>query len=70
MMRELENLSGAELDRVFLEDMVMHHMGAIMMARSVRPYIEHEEVKVLADAIEETQSDEITLMQQMLEVLE
>jgi len=26
MMRELSTLSGKELDRVFLEDMIMHHM--------------------------------------------
>lgn len=70
MMRELEGLSGAELDRVFLEDMIMHHMGAIMMARSVRPYIEHSEVEDLADAIESTQAEEIALMRQLLSGLE
>ena len=66
MMRELEGLSGAELDQRFLEDMVMHHMGAIMMARSVQPYIEHQEISDLTDAIVRTQSDEIQLMRQML----
>lgn len=70
MMRELEGLSGVELDRVFLEDMIMHHMGAIMMARSVRPYIEHQEIADLADAIEATQSEEIALMRQLLQELE
>lgn len=70
MMRELEGLTGADIDRVFLEDMIMHHMGAIMMARSVRPYIEHQEIETLADAIEETQSEEIALMRQLLEELE
>lgn len=66
MMRELENLSGAELDRVFLEDMIMHHMGAIMMARSVQPYIEHIEIEALTQAIITTQAQEIQLMRQML----
>ena len=66
MMRDLSNLSGAELDRVFLEDMIPHHMGAIMMAQSVRPYIEHQEITDMADAIMETQSAEIELMQDLL----
>lgn len=63
MMRELENLSGAELDKAFLEDMIHHHMGAIMMARSVEPHIEHEEIRTLAENIIKTQSDEISQMQ-------
>ena len=69
MMRELENLSGAELDRVFLEDMIGHHMGAIMMARSVQPHIEHEEIAELTQAIVSTQSAEIAQMRQMLQGL-
>ena len=66
MMRDLSQLSGAELDRRFLEDMIPHHMGAIMMAKSVRPYIEHSEITDMADAIMETQSAEIKLMNELL----
>lgn len=66
MMRDLSKLSGAELDTVFLEDMIMHHMGAIMMARSVQGKIEHKEVEDLSKAIIETQSEEIQLMRQLL----
>ena len=66
MMRDLSNLSGVELDRTFLEDMIPHHMGAIMMAQSVRPYVEHQEITDMADAIMETQSAEIDLMQDLL----
>ena len=69
MMRELADLSGAELDQRFLEDMVMLHMGAIMMARSVQSYIEHQEIEVLSQAIVETQSVEIELMQALLQNL-
>lgn len=69
MMRELGTLSGTALDRVFLEDMIMHHMGAIMMARSVGPHIEHDEIASLVEAIATTQSAEIADMQQMLEGL-
>ena len=66
MMRELTNLSGAELDRTFLEDMIGHHMGAIIMARSVQPHIEHNEIAALTQAIVSTQSVEIAQMRQML----
>lgn len=69
MMRDLSSLSGADLDRQFLEDMIPHHEGAIMMAQSVRPYIEHEEVTDMADAIMETQTAEIELMQDLLKSL-
>lgn len=69
MMRELENLSGADIDRVFLEDMIGHHMGAIMMARSVQPYVEHDEIAELTQEIVSTQSAEIAQMRQMLQGL-
>ncbi len=67
MMRELESLSGAELDKAFLEDMIMHHMGALMMAHSVRSHIEHTEVTTLTNAILTTQTQEIEAMRGMLE---
>lgn len=63
MMRDLGQLRGVELDRTFLEDMVMHHMGAIMMARSAQPYLEHDVARDLARSIIENQSREIKLMQ-------
>jgi uncharacterized protein (DUF305 family) len=69
MMRDLESLSGVELDQAFLEDMIMHHMGAIMMARSVEPYITHPEIKTLTEAIITSQSAEIETMREMLEAL-
>ena len=66
MMRDLSQLSGAALDQRFLEDMIPHHMGAIMMAQSVRPYIEHQEVTDMANAIMTTQTAEIEVMQELL----
>lgn len=69
MMRDLTTLSGAELDAVFLEDMVMHHMGAIMMAQSVQPHIEHKEITTLANAIITSQSEEIVTMRTLLSTL-
>ncbi|QQR65409.1 DUF305 domain-containing protein [Candidatus Kaiserbacteria bacterium] len=69
MMRELKNLSGAQLDQVFLEDMIGHHMGAIMMAHSVEPYITHNEITELTEAIISSQSAEIAQMRKMLQGL-
>jgi uncharacterized protein (DUF305 family) len=66
MMRDLSTLNGASLDKVFLEDMLMHHMGAVMMAQSVQPYIEHTEMTDLTKAIAETQTAEMQLMKRML----
>lgn len=69
MMRELTALSGVNLDRTFLEDMIPHHEGAIMMAQNVEPYIEHPEVAELTQTIVTSQAEEITLMRQLLQSL-
>jgi uncharacterized protein (DUF305 family) len=66
MMRDLSQLEGAALDKRFLEDMIPHHMGAIMMAQSVRPHIEHQEITEMVAAIMSTQTAEIELMKNML----
>lgn len=66
MMRDLENLSGVDIDRAFLEDMIDHHMGAIMMANGVQKYIEHDEMRELTKNIRITQTEEITEMRQLL----
>ena len=65
MMRELADLNGAALDSVFLHDMTMHHMGAIMMARSLRPHLEHEEMDELTRNIITNQSREIQVMREI-----
>lgn len=67
MMRSaLSTLSGNALDRAFLEDMIQHHMGALMMGQSVVANIQHKEVEDLAKAIAETQSSEIITMRILL----
>jgi uncharacterized protein (DUF305 family) len=69
MMQDLTPLSGAELDEVFLEDMIMHHMGALMMAQHVAGNIEHTEIRTLAENIAKTQSEEIITMRILLKQL-
>ena len=66
MMRDLSKLSGTELDRVFLEDMIKHHMGALMMAKSVTPFITHPEIKTLTENILTSQSKQIDEMRVIL----
>lgn len=66
MMRDLSSVNGAALDKIFLTDMVPHHMGAIAMAQSVIPHIENPEITDLTKAIIESQAAEIELMKELL----
>jgi uncharacterized protein (DUF305 family) len=68
MMRDLSGLSGDELDQVFLEDMIGHHMAAVMMSQRllVRGLANHEEVSHLAVSIRSEQHAEILKMRRWL----
>ena len=64
MMRDLSGLSGDELDRTFLADMVPHHMMAVMMSQQVLNHglAEHPGVAALARDISTVQRAEIVRM--------
>ena len=64
MMRNLAGLHGDALDRAFLEDMIGHHMAAVMQSQQllVRGLTEHEEVADLARSIRDAQVGEIRWM--------
>jgi uncharacterized protein (DUF305 family) len=68
MMRDLSSLSGDSLDRAFLQDMIGHHMMAVMMSQQllVRGHADHEEVDRLAMTIREEQHAEIVQMRRWL----
>ncbi|GAA1436133.1 hypothetical protein GCM10009641_34280 [Mycobacterium cookii] len=68
MMRDLSGLSGDRLDRTFLEDMVGHHMAAVMMSQRllVHGAAEHDEVADLARTIRTEQVREIRWMSERL----
>lgn len=68
MMRDLAGLSGDRLDRTFLEDMVGHHMAAVMSSQHVLAsgLVDHEEVAVLARDIRDDQRAEILRMRAWL----
>ena len=68
MMRDLTHLSGNRLDRAFLQDMVGHHMAAVMMSQQllVRGLAEHPQVTRLARTIRNDQHAEIFQMMRWL----
>lgn len=68
MMRDLTHLSGNRLDRAFLQDLVGHHMAAVMMSQQllVRGLAEHPQVNRLARTIRNDQHAEIFQMMRWL----
>jgi uncharacterized protein (DUF305 family) len=67
MMRDLDGLEGDELDRTFLEDMVGHHMMAVMTSQHLLMSTDvHPEVSDLAGTIRDEQQREIVVMTQWL----
>ena len=64
MMRDLAGLSGSALDRAFLEDMIPHHMMAVMMSQQLLAFRvpRHDIVEPFARNIRDTQRNEIHMM--------
>lgn len=64
MMREYGGMSGDELDRAFLVDMIPHHMTAVMMSRQLISLglAEHVDVNPFASTIADAQYAEIQQM--------
>lgn len=67
MMRDLSALSGDDLDRAFLRDMIGHHMVAVMMSQHLLfSGTDHDDVARLAESIRDDQHTEIIQMQRWL----
>lgn len=68
MMRDLDDLSGDELDETFLTDMIGHHMAAVMMSQQLLmlDLADHAAVDRLAEDIRDEQSREIAMMRRWL----
>jgi uncharacterized protein (DUF305 family) len=64
MMRDLTGLPGDALDRAFLQDMIPHHMAAVMMSQQLlnRNLAAHPELDPFATNIRDTQRSEIMQM--------
>ena len=65
-MERLAAAEGAEFDRLWLEGMIAHHEGAVVMAETVLRSGTHRPSQDLAEEIIATQQAEITRMQAML----
>ncbi|MFI7537866.1 DUF305 domain-containing protein [Streptosporangium sp. NPDC049376] len=68
MMRDLSRLSGDALDEAFLQDMIRHHMGAIMMSQQLLMHgqAQHEQVAAFARTVRDAQHAEMFQMRQYL----
>ncbi|MEU7875520.1 DUF305 domain-containing protein [Dactylosporangium sp. NPDC049140] len=64
-MAKLKAATGAEFDKLFLQMMITHHEGAIMMAQAELAHGTNPNAKALAASIVKTQQAEIAAMQQM-----
>ena len=68
MMRDLTGLQGDALDQAFLQDMIFHHMDAVMMSQQLitSGYGDHQEIIPFAETIRDTQRNEIHMMRNWL----
>lgn len=64
MSTSLEDKSGDSFDKQFIIEMIMHHQGAIDMAKQARHQAKHEEIKKLSEDIISAQTKEIKQMQE------
>ena len=65
-MRSLMNATGAEFDRLFLEQMIVHHTGAVRMAETEIADGQNADAVGLAESIRDSQTAEIAEMEQLL----
>ncbi len=64
MSASLAGKTGDAFDKAFLEEMIPHHQGAIVMARLVLATSKRPELITLANEIIAAQQKEIDMMQQ------
>lgn len=67
MMRDLLSVEGTDRDRMFIEDMILHHEMAVMMAEQVLSLSPREEVAAFAREVIAVQQAEIDEMRTLLE---
>lgn len=64
MAHSLKGKTGDDFDKAFVSEMIIHHQGAIDMAKLAGQNARHDEVKKLAEDIIAAQNKEITEMKQ------
>ena len=63
MTKRMQGKTGSELDKVFLEDMIVHHQGAVDMAKILATGTQRPELQKMASDIITVQNKEIEMMQ-------
>lgn len=62
---KLSSLKGEKFDRMFVDMMSQHHKGAIKMAQTAAPKLEHAEVKEFATEVVAMQKKEVAHIAEM-----
>lgn len=62
IMHSLHRKTGDDFDRAFLDEMIVHHEGAVDMAEETLKNAKHVELKNLANSIIQAQTAEINMM--------
>ncbi|WP_435737694.1 DUF305 domain-containing protein [Cellulosimicrobium sp. PMB13] len=65
-MQALQDAQGAEAGRLYLEQMIVHHQGAIEMAQTEVDEGKNEDAVAMAQQIVDTQQAEISTMEDLL----
>ena len=64
MMTGLSGKTGDAFDKAFIDEMIVHHEGAVAMAQAALTNAKHQEIKDMANAIISAQTKEITQMKE------
>lgn len=65
-MRALQEASGVDAERLFLELMIAHHQGGVEMAQAVLARSDHPQVRALATGMVQLQQKELDYMSELL----
>ena len=67
MTANMKGKKGAELEKVFLQDMIVHHEGAVDMAKELQKGTKRPELQKMAQDIITVQTKEISMMKGWLD---
>jgi uncharacterized protein (DUF305 family) len=67
MTARMQGKTGDELDKIFLEDMIVHHQGAVDMAVVLQENTTRPELQNMANDIISVQTEEIRMMHEWLD---
>ena len=68
-MQALEDATGPDAGRLFLEQMIQHHEGAVDMAQEEVDNGQNSDAVALAETIIDAQTEEIATMKEILATL-